>query len=597
MEPSLAVIDYVIIAAYMVFSIGVGVWFSRRASGSTDDYFVGGRAMPWWLIGTSMVATTFASDTPLAMTEMVREHGLWRNWFWWNGCIAQIMAVFLFARLWRRARVTTDNELLEMRYTGKSAAALRGFKAVYFAVIFNFLVMGWVIRAMAAVVTTMMDINEWVAITACIIVALVYAVMSGFYGVVATDLVQFVIAIGGSIYLSVVAVSKVGGMDVLKAKIMDNPDQGQRIFDLFPPLSGEIGGPYVGYLVFMKVMCWAHPYSAGAGYIIQRMSSCKNEKHSLLATLYFSVLNMVRGWPWIIVALVSLVLFPDLSGTKHGDTGAYPMVMNTYLTAGFKGLLVTSFLAAFMSTIDTHLNWGASYIMTDVYQRFIKPEASQKHYVNVTKVVVVLLMVGAGLVASVLTSISAAWEFAFLMGSGLGLVLVLRWFWWRITAISEIVALGASALLAVINLVLSLTVPDMEIFGFAVGTMPLHIKAFIIIPITIVAWVVATFLTQPTPTEVLIKFYKRVQPGGFWKVVPKEVRESSDNVLGVGFFWDWLAGLALAFGLTFGVGALIFQEWLMALIYLVVCALGSLRVYNTIRKMPDSTAEPAEEKH
>ena len=588
METSLAVIDYVIIGVYMAFSIGVGIYFSKKASASTDDYFVGGRSMPWWLIGTSMVATTFASDTPLAMTEMVREHGLWRNWFWWNACIAQVMAVFLFARLWRRARVTTDNELLEIRYHGKPAAALRGFKAVYFAVIFNFLVMGWVIRAMAAVVTTMMDVNQWVAITGCIIVALVYAVLSGFYGVVATDLVQFVIAIGGSIYLAVIAVSKIGGIDVLKAKIMDNPDQGQKIFDLFPPLSGEIGGSFVGFLLFMLVMWWAHPYSDGGGYIIQRMSSCKNEKHSLLATLYFTVLNMVRGWPWIIVAMVSLVLFPDLSGTKHGDTGAYPMVMNTYLTAGFKGLLVTSFLAAFMSTIDTHLNWGASYLMNDVYQRFIKPEASQKHYVRVTQLIVVLLMVGAGIVAGLLTSISAAWEFAFLMGSGLGLVLVLRWFWWRITAISEIVALGTSAFLAFLNLILTYTIPDMVIFGFTVAEMPLHIKAFLIIPVTIVAWVVATFATRPTPTATLIGFYKRVRPGGLWKVIPEELRNSEDNILGIGFVWDWLAGLALSFGLTFGTGALIFKEWKMAAIYMGAAALGGFRVYLTIRKIPDT---------
>ena len=587
MEPTLALVDYVIIGAYMAFSIGVGVWFSKKASSSTDNYFVGGRSMPWWLIGTSMVATTFASDTPLAMTEMVRQHGMWRNWFWWNACIAQVMAVFLFARLWRRARVTTDNELLEIRYTGKAAATLRGFKAIYFAVIFNFLVMGWVIRAMAAVATTMMDINEWVAIIACIVVALVYATLSGFYGVVATDLVQFVIAIGGSIYLSVLAVNKVGGIDVLKQKILDHPDQGSKVFDLFPPITGDFGGPFVGFLLFMLVMWWAHPYSDGGGYIIQRMSSCKNEKHSLLATLYFTVLNMVRGWPWIIVAMVSLVLFPDLTGTEHGDTGAYPMVMNTYLTAGFKGVLVTSFLAAFMSTIDTHLNWGASYLMTDVYQRFIKPEASQKHYVRVTQLIVVLLMVGAGIVASLLTSISAAWEFAFLMGSGLGLVLVLRWFWWRITAVSEIVALGSSAFLAFLNLFLTMVTPDLEILGFAVETMPLHIKAFLIIPLTIVAWVAATFLTRPTPTATLIGFYKRVRPGGFWKVIPDEVRYAGDNVLNIGFLWDWLAGLALSFGLTFGVGALIFKEWTMAAIYLAAAVAGGYRVSHTIRKIPN----------
>jgi SSS family solute:Na+ symporter len=588
MEPTLATLDYIIIAAYMVFSIGIGVIFAKKASGSTEDYFVGGRSMPWWLIGTSMVATTFASDTPLAMTEMVREHGLWRNWFWWNACIAQIMAVFLFARLWRRAQVTTDNELLEIRYSGKPAAALRGFKAVYFAVIFNFLVMGWVIRAMAAVVTTMMPINEWVAIIACIVVALVYAVLSGFYGVVATDLVQFVIAIGGSIYLAIIAVSKIGGIDVLKEKILAHPDQGEKVFDLFPPLTGDIGGPFVGFLLFMLVMWWAHPYSDGGGYIIQRMSSCKNERHSVLATLYFAVLNMVRGWPWIMVALVSLVLFPDLSGTATGNTGAYPLVMNTYLGVGFKGLLVTSFLAAFMSTIDTHLNWGASYIMTDVYQRFIRPDATQAHYVKVTKVVVVLLMVGAGVVAGMLTSISAAWEFAFLMGSGLGLVLVLRWFWWRITAISEIVALGSSAFLAFLNLFLSLTFPELEILGFPIATMPLHIKAFLIIPLTILAWVTATFLTRPTPKEKLVEFYQRVTPGGAWGILPAEVRNAGTPVLGLGFVWDWLAGLALAFGLTFGIGALIFQNWLPAAIYIVVAVVGGIRVARTIGQIPDS---------
>jgi SSS family solute:Na+ symporter len=318
------------------------------------------------------------------------------------------------------------------------------------------------------------------------------------------------------------------------------------------------------------------------------MSSCKNERHSVLATLYFAVLNMVRGWPWIMVALVSLVLFPDLSGTATGNTGAYPLVMNTYLGVGFKGLLVTSFLAAFMSTIDTHLNWGASYIMTDVYQRFIRPDATQAHYVKVTKVVVVLLMVGAGVVAGMLTSISAAWEFAFLMGSGLGLVLVLRWFWWRITAISEIVALGSSAFLAFLNLFLSLTFPELEILGFPIATMPLHIKAFLIIPLTILAWVTATFLTRPTPKEKLVEFYQRVTPGGAWGILPAEVRNAGTPVLGLGFVWDWLAGLALAFGLTFGIGALIFQNWLPAAIYIVVAVVGGIRVARTIGQIPDS---------
>ena len=290
--------------------------------------------------------------------------------------------------------------------------------------------MGWVIRAMASVISMMMNVNEWVAIVVCIVVALIYAVMSGFYGVVATDLVQFIIAISGSIFLAAVSLVNIGGIDVLKQKVIEV--KGAQAFSLFPEMTGGLDGNIMAMVLFLAVMWWAHPYSDGGGYIIQRMSSCKNEKHSLMATLYFAVLNMARAWPWIIVAYVSIVLFPDLKNPElfpNGDTGAYTMVMNTYLTAGFKGLLITSFLAAFMSTIDTHLNWGASYIMTDIYQRFIKRDASQQHYVFVSKIVVVLLMIGAGIVASMLRSISAAWEFAFLMGSGLGLVLILRWFW------------------------------------------------------------------------------------------------------------------------------------------------------------------------
>jgi Na+(H+)/acetate symporter ActP len=262
--------------------------------------------------------------------------------------------------------------------------------------------------------------------------------------------------------------------------------------------------------------------------------------------------------------------------------------MNTYLGVGFKGLLVTSFLAAFMSTIDTHLNWGASYIMTDIYQRFIKKEASQEHYIRVTQITVVLLMVGGGVVAAFLTSVSAAWEFAFLMGSGLGLVLVLRWFWWRITAISEIVALGSSALLAFINLLLTFVAPDMVIFGFTVAEMPLHIKALIIIPLTIVSWVIATFITRPTPIAKLEGFYRRVRPGGLWSVLPDEVRNASDNILNLGFVWDWMGGLALAFGLTFGIGAILFMEWVQASVYMSLAIAGGLRVWMTIRAMPDN---------
>jgi len=344
----------------------------------------------------------------------------------------------------------------------------------------------------------------------------------------------------------------------------------------------------VAMLLFLLVMWWAHPHADGGGYIIQRMSSCRNERHSVLATLYFAVLNMVRGWPWIVVALVSLVLFPTLTGTPQGDTGAYPLVMNTYLGVGFKGLLVTSFLAAFMSTIGTHLNWGASYLMTDVYQRFVRKEAPPAHYVRVTRVLVALLMVGGGVTASFITSISAAWEFAFLMGSGLGLVLMLRWFWWRITAVSEIAALASSAVLAFANLILTAAWPDRVVFGFPLAEMPLHIKAFCVVPVTIAAWLAATFLSRPVPVEVLERFYRRVRPGGFWGVLPREVTRTPDRVLSWKFLLDWVSGLALAFGLTFAIGAALFGEWFETAAWSALALAGGIRVGWTIAHMPSS---------
>ena len=568
---NLAPVDLLIILSYLVFALAVGVAFRKRASSSTTNYFLAGRNLPWWLAGTSIVATTFASDTPLAITEMTRDYGMWRNWYWWNITIYHVLVVFLFARLWRRAHVVTDNELLEMRYDGRSAAWLRGCKAFYFSVIYNLMVMAWVIHAISSIASTVTGLDRWTATSICITVALIYAVLSGFYGVVLTDLVQFAIAIFGSIYLAVISVGNLGGVSALKSQV--SATKGPEFFNFFPELTGEIGwlSDSFGILLFLGVMWWAHPSSDGGGYVIQRISACKDERHSLLAMLYSSLITVVRAWPWIAVAYVSIVLFPDLSDTALGDTAAYPLVMKSYLTPGIKGLLLTSFLAAFMSTIDTHLNWGASYLTVDLYKRFLVTDADETHYVKVSKLAVVVLMAGAGLVATFITSISSAWEFAFLMGCGIGPVLILRWFWWRINAISELVALLSSTLLAFVNLILTTTMPQLEMLGLPISEIPWHLKAFFIVPISIFCWVVATFVTRPVGLEKLNDFYGRVVPGGFWGPVDEALKRDPRKVLTPYFLLDWAAGLALIMGINFAVGTLIFSDTR----YFVYCTIAA----------------------
>jgi Na+/proline symporter len=553
----LAPIDYAIVGAYLVVAVGVGLVFRKKASASTEEFFLGGRTMPWWLVGTSIAATTYAADTPLAVTEMTREHGLWRNWYWWNITIYHVLVVFLFARLWRRANVITENQLLEIRYEGRSAAILRGFKASYSAVVLNLLIMGWVIRAVSSVFSTVLGVDQWTAVVVCLLVAVFYSTLSGYYGVVVTDLLQFFVAIGGSAYLAAVAVGQGGGLAALEERVLAR--EGSAFLDFVPPpdLSAGWSSDFLGFLVFLGVMWWAHPSSDGGGYVVQRISSCRDENHAVWAILFSSLVTVVRAWPWILVAVASVLLFPDLAGHPLGDTAAYPLVMDQLLGPGFKGLLLTAFLAAFMSTIDTHLNWGASYITIDLYKRFVRGDADERHYVAVAKASMVTLAVGAGLTATVIGSISAAWEFAFLMGCGIGLVLVLRWFWWRINATSEIVALASSTLLAFANLILVQVAPETSVLGVAIRDVPWHLKALIIVPLSTAAWLAATFVTRPVSVPRLAAFCELVSPGGAWGPVPPERRGTRTPVLDRAFAGRWIAGVAFIVGLNLGVGALL----------------------------------------
>ena len=594
-------IDWSIIISYILFSLGVGIYFSKRAASSTEEYFLSGRSLPWWIVGTSMVATTFAADTPLAITEFVRGPGIWQNWFWWNLLMGSLLSVFLFSRLWRRAEILTDNELLELRYSGKPAAFLRAFKAGYFAILYNFIVMGWVINAMASVVSVMLNMDKWTAVWLCVIIALVYAILSGFWGVVVTDLVQFVIAMFGSIALAIIALNYVGGMEVLLSKLnelLGSDVVTDNTLKFIPPIP-DTGvatqtfweSPFSKFLIFISVMWWSHHGTDGGGYIIQRMSSAKNERHALLATLWFNIAHYaLRVWPWIIVAVVSIVMFPIIPSeySELGVKAGYPLVMNTLLGPGLKGILIVSFLAAFMSTIDTHLNWGVSYLINDVYKRFFKPNESERHYVLVGKIMTVILMILAAFTALKMQSISKAWEFIFAMGAGIGLVLILRWFWWRVNAWSEITALATSIVITISfeiiayfqtinnNLEYSLFGSTPSIFGMS---LQVHHKLMIIVPIAIIAWVTVTFFTKPEPMTKLESFYKRVQPGGWWGPVTSSFNHTLQPVT-KGIFILWLAGVMMIYGFTFGIGNLIFQNYSSSVILFGFAGIGSYLIWN-----------------
>jgi len=598
---SLHWIDWTIILIYIAFSLGVGIYFSKRAKSSTEEYFLSGRTLPWWIVGTSMVATTFAADTPLAITEFVRGPGIWQNWFWWNLLMGSLLGVFLFSRLWRRAEVLTDNELLEIRYSGKPAAFLRAFKAGYFAILYNFIVMGWVINAMASVMAVMLNMDKWTAVWICVIIALIYAILSGFWGVVVTDLVQFCIAMFGSIALAIIAVNHVGGMETLLEKLsglLGSDAVHENTLKFIPPVP-DVGittstfweSPFSKFMIFISVMWWSHHGTDGGGYIIQRMSSAKNERHALLATLWFNLAHYaLRVWPWIIVAVVSIVMFPMIpeSYSELGVKAGYPLVMNTLLGPGMKGILIVSFLAAFMSTIDTHLNWGSSYMINDIYKRFFKPSESEEHYVFVGKIFTIILMILAAFTALKMQSISKAWEFIFSMGAGIGLVLILRWFWWRINAWSEITALATSILVTISLEVLAwrqtIAAGDTyELFGsspilFGIS-LQVHHKLMIIVPLAIIAWLTATFLTKPEPVDKLKEFYNRVQPGGWWEPITAGYTHTLQPVSD-GFFMQWIAGIFMIYGFTFGIGNLIFQNYSLSVILFGFAGIGSYLVWN-----------------
>ena len=566
----LSPIDGVIIISYIVFALGLGIYYSKRAGRDINEFFVSGRNLPWWLAGTSMVATTFAADTPLAVTGLVVNDGIAGNWLWWNMVLSGMLATFLFSRLWRRAEVITDVELTELRYSGKSASLLRGFRALYIGLPINCITMGWVILAMQKIIVLVFDLpdtgtSKVLVVLACMLIAGIYCALSGFWGVVITDLIQFGMAMIGSIALAVIAVTKIGGIGTLKTKLSEIHGADHSILHFFPDFgAGEMA--ILTFGVYLGVQWWAANGVDGGGYIAQRMFAAKDERNTLLATLWFNIAHYtLRPWPWILVALVSMVVYPNLSDPEAG----YPKLMLEYLPTGLLGLMLTAFLAAFMSTIDTHLNWGASYLVNDFYKRFFKPEAADRHYVGASRISVVVIMLVAGVTSLFMDSIAGAWKFLIALNAGIGLVQILRWYWWRINAWSEIAAMVTSAVVSTIVFTLPHTKDN---FAY---------QMLIIVPISTLTWLVTTLVTSPVSEERLVSFYQRVRPnGGWWGRIPSLANVQPMEESGMPALLNWVLGSAFVYCALFGFGKLLLGFYGTGVLFLLIALITGGLIYR-----------------
>lgn len=571
----LAFWDYLIIILFLAITLFIGLKFRKQAGKDISSFFLGGRNLPWYIAGISMVATTFAADTPLAVTELVAQNGIAGNWLWWNMLAGGMLTTFFFARYWRRAEVLTDLELIEMRYSGKPAQFLRGFRAIYFGVFMNVLIIGWVNVALMSLLQVFFNIPSDQLIYyvggAMVLVAL-YSSLSGLLGVVFTDVIQFTIAMAGSIILAVIVLNsdEIGGIDHLKSNLPEGS------LSFFPTIGSEGSGTMLAlgvssFFAFIGIQWWASWYPGnepgGGGYIAQRMMSTKSEKDAIYATLFFQIAHYcIRPWPWIIVALCAVVLYPELSAddSKLG----YVMAMKDFLPTGLKGLLLVAFFAAYMSTISTQLNWGTSYLINDFYNRFANTKANNTQQVRASRIGTILIMIIALVATSFITTISGVWAFIVECGAGLGLVLILRWYWWRINAWSEIIATIAPFIAyGLSKFVFAAFDPT---WGMGIGENPKSF--FFTVGFTTMSWIVATLITKPTDTKVLSAFFNKIKPDGNWS--PFRTGWNGHRLIQLTLCW--LSAIALAYSSLFLVGSIILKEWLNANFY------GSILVFAFI---------------
>lgn len=594
-------IDWVIVVIYFIISISIGIYMAKKAGRSTGDFFLSGRKLPWYIAGTSMVATTFAADTPLAVTELVAQKGIAGNWLWWNMLFGGMLTVFFFSRLWRRANILTDAEFVSIRYSGKPANFLRGLRAIYIGIFMNVIVMAWVNLAMEKIIKVMFpelsvfgitEINflgihlssHLIVVGFLMIFVAIYSSLSGLWGVSITDTFQFIMAMGGSIMLAIFAVKEIGGITELQDKLSHIP----WVFDFFPEVGNTANneGNSLGILkmsvtalvAYLGVQWWASWYPGaepgGGGYIAQRMMAAKDEKHSLIATLWFQVAHYaLRPWPWIIVALIALVMYPH-----EADRGAtYVMMIRDILPAGLLGLLMAAFLAAYMSTIASQTIWGTSYIINDLYRPFIKPDADDRFYVKISRITTFLLMLFSLLVTTQFERISDAWKLILTLSAGIGLVLLLRWFWWRINAWSEIAALFAPYLIF----------PVLKYgFNMDIISSDFEISLIIIVIWSTLVWIVVTFLTEPSDIGTLKEFYRKVHPGGIgWRKIAQNIPDVKGDKGFPLLFINWILGCIMVLFSLFGFGKIIFHDYLTAVIYFSLAICSGYIIYRNMSKI------------
>jgi len=585
----LQLIDWVVVVAYGLVTLIIGLLFTRRAGRDLEQYFLSGRKLPWWLLGTSMVATTFSTDTPNLVTDLVRTGGVSMNWLWWSFLITGMLTVFFYAKLWRRSGALTDINFYELRYAGVPAAFLRGFRAIYLGVFFNVMIMATVTLAAIKISGVLLGLDPYWTVVLAALITVIYSATSGLWGVVMTDLLLFVLAMIGSIAAAYYAVSQpsVGGLSGL----VSNPLVSDKL-SLLPDFTDPTAVLAV-LIIPLAVQWWSTWYPGsepgGGGYLAQRMLASRNEKDAMAATLWFNIAHYaLRPWPWILVALASLIVYPELSDIQARFPEVNPSIvrhdlaypaMLVLVPHGLLGLVVASLAAAYMSTISTHLNWGASYVVDDFYRRFLVPDASEWHYVNVGRIVTVGLMMLAALVALWLENAMQAFQILLQIGAGTGLIFLLRWYWWRINAWGEIAAMVISFVVA-----LYLQFGHTQL-GFALPHPSLALVIGVLI--TTLGWLAVTFLTPPTAQATLQAFYDRIRPapGGWRRAVNTDGgKPESAGSLAAGFL-AWFLGTIAVYAALFATGYLIYGQTQLTLACTSIAIVSALGLWRAIPKL------------
>ena len=593
---TLTALDWIVVAAYGALTLAIGLRLARRAGRSVEEYFIAGRSLPWWIAGTSIAATWFASDAPLATAALVRRQGVFGNWLWWYEAAGILMLTFFYARLWRRAGVLTDAEVIELRYGGAPARILRGFSAVYQGLVKNAVVMGWVMLAMVKFSQVLLGWDAALTLSVCVGLALVYTVASGLWGVVVTDMLQFVAGMLGSITLAGIVLARFGGPGGMAAAVREAPDAPAGALDLVPSAANASSLEALSFLCLILVL-WMRS-GQGDGYVAQRLFATRDERQSVMASLWFAFAGTVLlTWPWIVVGLGSLLVFPAGAGIDPALAAdpelAYPMMIRELMPVGLRGLMVATFLAAFMSTMDTHLCWGASYMVNDVYRRFVKKDGSERHYVAVSRGAVVGLAVLAALVAWQMESIQRGWIYIIELTAGVAVVWLLRWYWWRVNAWAEIAAMVGSVVLANGRvLVAAIPLPTGLLSmaeRFYAPEMDL-VRAVVILVTCTLIWLLVIRFTKSERDEVLDRFHRRVRPGGWWAPVAARTGVVSADPPASRMWTGFGLGALFVYGSLLGIGCLLTgRVWVGALLVAVSIAAGIL----TVRLADADTSSPA----